>query len=124
MKPQEKFSLKKRLESFRYAFEGVWTLIKEEHNARIHIAGAITAVTLGFYLNITQTEWFIIVLCIGLVFSAEAFNSALEKLADKVSSDYDLLIKKCKDLASAGVLFISIAALIVGLMIFIPKLEY
>lgn len=116
------FSIKARLKSFTYAFQGWKVLIGEEHNARIHLAAAITAVVAGIFLKISSLEWIVIVLAIALVFAAEAFNSAIEYLCNFVSPQYHELIKKIKDLAALAVLFIAAGALISGLIIFLPKI--
>lgn len=116
------FSIKKRLESFRYAFRGITTLLKHEHNARIHLAAAILAVAAGGWLGISANEWIAITICIGSVFALEAVNSAIERLADFVSPDFQELIGQAKDIAAGAVLFAAIAAAITGLIIFIPKI--
>lgn len=116
------FSWSARAQSFKYAFKGIYTLIKQEHNARIHLCAAIIAIILGVILHLSSLEWCIISLCIGGVFMAEALNSAIEALCDKTCKEYDLLIKKAKDVASAGVLFFALAALVCGIIIYLPKL--
>ena len=78
----EKFSVRKRLKSFGYAFNGLKLLVKEEHNSRIHLVAAVVAILLGWGLNISLAEWLVLLLVIGAVFVAELFNSALENLAD------------------------------------------
>lgn len=119
---QEKFSFKKRLISFRYAFIGINNLIKTEHNARIHVAAATVVIVSGFLFGLTKTEWCFIIFAIGSVFSAEAFNSAIEALCNYCTLDHHQMIKKCKDIAAGGVLFTAIAAAIIGMIIFIPKI--
>lgn len=79
------------------------------------------AICFGFLLKIGSKEWIAIIFSISLVFSFELINSAVEKLADVVSPEIHPVIKKAKDLAAAAVLVSSIAALIIGLLIFIPK---
>lgn len=116
------FSFRKRLKSFVYAFRGVGLLVRNEHNARIHLVAAATAVTAGFLLKITAVEWTIIVLVIGTVLAAEAFNSALEALCDLVSPGYHESVKKAKDLAAGAVLVVAIAAAVIGSVIFLPRL--
>ncbi len=117
-----KFSIQKRLQSFKYAINGLKILIKEEHNSRIHLLAVIIAIILGFIFEITLCEWIGITLSAGMVIALELINSAIENLADCVTKEQNELIKKAKDLAAGGVLFGSIAALITGLLIFIPKL--
>lgn len=117
---QEEFSWSKRLRSFRYAFHGMATLLRDEHNSRIHVA-FMTAVTIaGFLFGITSAEWCIVLICFGMVLMAEAMNSAIEAIADLVMPERHPLIEKAKDVAAAGVLFTAISAAIAGLIIFIP----
>ncbi len=116
------FSIKARLKSFTYAFQGWKVLIGEEHNARIHLASAIMAIIAGVLLKISSLEWIVIVLAISIVFAAEAFNSAIEYLCNFVSPQYHELIKKIKDLTALAVLFIAAGALVSGLIIFLPKI--
>ena len=121
MKPQ-KFSLSNRIRSFGYAFKGLRILFKEEHNSRIQLIAAIAVIIAGFVFNISQTEWIAIIFAIGLVLAMEAINSAIEGLADFVSPEKHEMIKKIKDLSAAGVLISALAALIIGLIVFVPKL--
>ena len=118
----EKFSAKKRLRSFKYAFNGLKILIRDEHNARIHFVVFLLALILGILLSISAHEWIIIFLVSSMVFSMEIINSAIENLADLVSLDKSEKIKKIKDLSAAAVLISAIVALIAGCIIFIPKL--
>lgn len=116
------FTFRKRLKSFVYAFRGIRLLIGREPNARIHCFAAICALVLGFALHISSTEWIAITIVIGLVFAFEATNSSIEALADLVSPEYNEAIKHTKDLAAGAVLLSALSALVVGLLIFIPKL--
>ena len=122
MKEQKKFSIKDRFKSFSYAFNGLKLLLKEEHNSRIHLAITITVLILSILLKISTTEWLFVILLIGFVFVTEILNSAIENLADFVSPEKNNLIKKVKDLAAAGVLLSAVTALIVGIVIFLPKI--
>lgn len=97
-------------------------LIGGEHNAWIHCAATVVAVTLGVLLGLSAGEWTAVVICIGAVLSAEAFNSAIEALADRVSPGYDEAVKRTKDLAAGGVLLVAVAAVVVGAIVFLPKL--
>lgn len=116
------FSVRKRLESFRFAFNGLKIMVREEHNSRIHMAAALLALILGWYLEINSGEWLVLIGVTGLVFTAELLNSALEHLADVVSAGYNGKVKKAKDLAAASVLVSSIIALLAGCIIFLPKI--
>ena len=122
MKTSNPFSISQRLKSFKYAFAGLRTLFIEEHNARIHLLGAVVAVILGFVLKISLGEWIALVIVMGLVFICELFNTSLEALADFVSPGKHPQIKKVKDLAAAAVFISALSALITGIIIFIPKI--
>jgi diacylglycerol kinase len=119
---EENFSIKKRLLSFSYAFDGLRILFKEEHNSRIHLLAAVVAIILGVLLEISSLEWIAIVFSIGLVFAFEILNSALENLADYASPEKNDLIRKAKDLSAAAVFVAAMAALTVGFIIFLPKI--
>ena len=114
--------LKKRLDSFKYAFAGIRDLFKTEPNVIIHTVAALLAIAMGFYFSISPFEWCFIIFAITFVFSAEAFNTALEYLTNLVSPDYHELAGKTKDVAAGAVLFAAIGAAIVGLIIFLPKI--
>lgn len=118
----EKFSIKKRFKSFTYAGKGIKSFIAGEHNAWIHSIATIIVIILGFVLHISIYEWAILVICIGIVFAAEAFNTAIERLVNLVSPEQNKTAGDVKDIAAGAVLICAIAAAIVGLLIFIPKL--
>lgn len=75
------FTFRKRLASFRYAFNGIRLLIQKEHNAWIHCFATICVIIAGFSFGLSQTEWMAVVIVIGAVLSAEAINSSIESLA-------------------------------------------
>lgn len=108
--------------SFKYAFQGVKQLFRNEPNAWIHAFVAVGVVIAGFLLQLAIWEWIVVIILIGIVFAAEAFNSAVEALSDAVSPDYNLLIKQAKDLSAAAVLISALAAAIIGILIFGPKI--
>ncbi|HEV7348785.1 diacylglycerol kinase family protein [Telluribacter sp.] len=112
----------KAFRSFRFAGAGIMSLFRYENNARIHLLAALLVIFLGVGLQISLAEWGLVITQIGLVWMAEAFNTALEKLADVVSPDYHPTIKAVKDLAAGGVLMVALSAVIVGGLVFIPKL--
>ncbi|MFT5168246.1 MAG: diacylglycerol kinase (ATP) [Saprospiraceae bacterium] len=114
--------LRKRIESFRFAFAGIAHFVKSEPNVIIHLIAAAIAVGMGFFFAITTIEWCLVIFAIGLVLSAEAFNTSIEYLTDLVSPDYHELAGKTKDVAAAAVLLTAIAAATVGLLIFLPKI--
>lgn len=121
-KTVEAFSFKKRLESFKYAFKGFIWLFRFEHNARIHLFALIAGIIAGIFFQISKEEWSLLCIVAGFVFSAEAFNSSVEFLADEVSLEKRDRIGKSKDLAATAVLIAAFSALIIGSIIFVPKI--
>lgn len=116
------FTLRKRLKSFKFAFNGIRLLITREHNAWIHCFAAICVIIAGFVFDISTTEWIAVTFAIGTVLAAEAVNSSIEAIADLVSPEYNEAIKRTKDLAAGAVLILAISAAIIGLIIFVPKI--
>ncbi len=114
------WSLKSRGRSFRYAWQGI-TLLFRQPNACIHAAVTVVVLICGLWLGLKAWEWCVVALCIGCVLMAEGFNTAIETLADRVSTDYDEKVGKCKDLAAGAVLLMVMAAVVAGLIIFLPK---
>lgn len=108
--------------SFKYAFEGIFYLIKTQQNAKIHFFAALFAIGLGWWLKISNIECVIIALSIGLVFAFESINTAIEVLCDLYHPDFHPKIKIIKDLSASAVLIVTGAAIICGLFIFLPKL--
>ena len=88
----------------------------------IHLVIAIATICLGICLSISSFEWVIIIFLIGIVFIAELFNTAIEKLGDLITKDYNESIKKAKDFSAAAVFIAALTAVVIGLIIFIPKL--
>jgi diacylglycerol kinase len=113
--------LQQRINSFKYAFQGVFDLFRSQPNALIHLLAAIVAIVAGYYFSISKTEWAIVLLTIFLVLAAEAFNTAIEYLTDLVSPEYNELAGKTKDAAAAGVLLTAMGAVAVAAMIFFTK---
>lgn len=118
----EKFSIKKRIKSFSYAFAGLKVLFCEEHNSWIHAVAAVMAIVAGFLFRISYMEWIAVLIVIGMVISAEILNSSLERTADFVKAERDDRKRDIKDLGAAAVLVCAIVAVLVGLIIFLPKI--
>ncbi|MBW8333653.1 MAG: diacylglycerol kinase family protein [Prolixibacteraceae bacterium] len=118
----DKGGLKRRMKSFKYAFTGIYELIKSEPNARIHLIATIAAVAAGFFLQISNAEWCVILIVIGLVWAAEAFNTVVEKLFDHFFTEYHETARVAKDVAAGAVLVCALVALACGVIIFLPKL--
>ena len=104
--------------SLGYAWKGFKTAFIEERNLKIHVAAAVIVSLLGFYFHITTMEWIALVIVIGLVIALELVNSATENLTDLASKEIHPLAGKAKDMAAAAVLFASVIAVVVGLLIF------
>lgn len=115
------FSIKARLKSFTYAFNGLRVMFKNEHNAWIHCFATLCTVTTGIIFKLSALEWVAIIFAIVLVIAGETFNSAIEKLCDVVQPNRDERIGKIKDMSAGAVLLCAIAAVAVGLLIFVPK---
>lgn len=114
------FSIVKRAKSFTHAGRGICVFLKSTHNAWMHVGAFVIAVALGVYLDITQTEWIAVILASGLVFTAEAFNTAIEIDIDLTSPEYHPAAKNTKDVAAGAVLISAVTALAVGLFVFLP----
>ena len=118
----KKFSWRARLRSFRYAGRGIGYLIAREHNAWIHLVVAVAVITAGICLQLSRIEWIAVIFAIGFVLAAEAINSAIERLSDRITLRSDPVIRDAKDLAAGGVLIAAITAAVVGLIVFIPRI--
>jgi diacylglycerol kinase (ATP) len=115
----QKFSLKNRVISFKYAFNGLRELFIGQHNAQIHLLAMFAVIIAGVVVEISRQDWLIVILTIALVLMAEAMNTAIEYLADACVPEHHPLIAKAKDIAAAGVLVCAIAALVVALFVFL-----
>jgi diacylglycerol kinase len=97
-------------------------VFRTEQNMRVHLILAALVLALGAFLQISTTEWGLLLLCIGMVLAAECFNSSIERLADRISQEEHYLIRVAKDAAAGGVLMVSLSAAAVGALVFLPKL--
>src|SRR5688572_19101875 len=114
--------IRKHLASYRYALRGIWLAFRHEHNMRLHLAAGVAVLLVNYLLKISRTEWLITLMLIGLVWMAEIFNTAIEKLADRVSKEYDPLIGQAKDMAAGAVTIICILAVVCAVIIYWPYL--
>ena len=110
-----------RIMSVKYAAKGFWILITSENSiiAQIIIAGLVTI--LGFIMNLSATEWMFQIFSIGLVLVAESLNTAIEKMADFIHPNYHKQIGRIKDISAGAAFFAAIFAVIIGLIIYLPK---
>lgn len=117
-----KYSLKRFFQSFGYAFIGIFTVYKTEQNILIHTIFTILVTILGFYLKISNIEWCILVLVISLVIALEIINTSIEYAIDMAMPNIHPMAKMAKDAASGAVLVSAIGSIIIGLIIFLPKI--
>lgn len=108
--------------SFKCAFCGIITALKKERNIKIHFVAMFIVIVLGFLLKISQIEWIVCLILFALVIGAELINSAIESTVDLAMPDIHEKAKFAKDVAAGAVLFIAIVSLIIGIIIFMPKL--
>jgi len=119
---KEPFSLRARMASFRNAWKGLSVFVRQEHNAWIHLSMTVLVILAGVLFRISTYEWIAVVFAIGLVISAEAINSAIERLADVVQPNRDERIRDVKDICAGAVLVCAMTAFVIGLIVFLPKL--
>ncbi|MEH7236063.1 diacylglycerol kinase family protein [Bacillus sp. JJ1562] len=110
------------IKSFSYALQGLREAFFSERNLQIHFLFSLIVVICGFFFQITNVEWMVILLLIGGMFSIELMNTAVEKVVDLVTSEFHPLAKKAKDISAGAVLIYAIISVIVGLIIFLPYL--
>lgn len=110
------------LKSFVFAFSGIRMALVNERNLQIHLAVALAVMFSGIYFGITRFEWMIILLAIGGMFSLELLNTAIERAVDLSTEDYHPLAKQAKDIAAGAVLVFAIISVIIGGVIFLPKI--
>lgn len=112
-----------RLKSFTFAFNGAVKLITTEHSIIVQFSLGILMTIAGFYFHINTTEWLFQTLAIGLVMSIEGLNTAVEKIADFIHPNYHERIGFIKDIAAGAVFFAAVTAVIIGLIIYLPKFQ-
>lgn len=110
------------IKSMRNAFSGLITAFKDERNFRIEVMIAVFTLIMSWLLEVSLTEFTVIVFCIIIVLVAELFNSALEHLVNLFSPELHVDARKAKDISAAAVLVISLGSAIVGTIIFLPKI--
>lgn len=116
------FSFAARVKSFQFAVSGLRTALITEHNFRVHFFMTVAMVVTALILSISKMEAIVLCIVTGLVWMAELFNTAIEKIMDFISIQQHPEIKLIKDIAAAAVLIAAIVAFITGSIVFIPKL--
>jgi diacylglycerol kinase len=111
-----------RLQTFAYALHGLAHLVRTQPNARVHLLAAALVCAAGVYFGLSRGEWLGVTVAIVLVWSAEAFNTALECLADALHPERHPGIGRAKDVAAAAVLIAALGAVVIGMLVFVPHL--
>ena len=119
---ENKFSVKKRILSFKYAFKGIAYIYKTQHNSWVHTFFMVLAFTLNIVLKLDLIEWVAILIVMCVVLVAEIFNTAIELIIDFISPEYNKIAGIVKDVAAGGVLLTVIFAVAVGGIIYLPKI--
>jgi diacylglycerol kinase len=114
--------IKRHLLSYKYAARGIWLALALDQNMRIHAMVTIAVVFMNYFLDISRIDWIVSLMLIGLVWMAEIFNTAIERLADRVSQERHVLIAQAKDMAAGAVLIICVFAAICAIFIYSPYL--
>lgn len=115
-------STRRFLMAFRYAFAGIWHLLRTQRNFQIHVLIGAIAIALGIALRIARWEWVALALTIGMVLAAEGFNTAIEATVDLATRERHPLARIAKDVAAGTVLLCALTAIAVGVLIFGPRL--
>lgn len=113
--------VRRRAASFGYAFRGVWAALRTEVHLWFHAAATVVVLGLGLYFGLERWEWAAIALAVGAVWCAELVNTAIEAVVNLVSPEFHPLAGRAKDVAAGAVLVMALAALVVGLLIFGPR---
>lgn len=121
-KDKNPFSFGRLVDSFTYAIQGLWHAVKTEKNFQIHLTAALIVSICGFTFRLSKVEWLFILICIFGMFSLELLNSAIEKTIDLVTEEIRPLAKQAKDMAAGAVLIYAVMTVVIGLIIFIPKI--
>lgn len=122
MKKYKKNYSKNLLDSFNYAIQGIMSAFMSERNLKIHIIIMLLVITLGFCLEISTYEWIVCIIVFGIVIAGEILNTAIETVVDIVMPNLDYRAKLAKDLSAGAVLVLAIMSIIVGCIIFVPKI--
>lgn len=110
------------ISSFRFAIHGILDVCRHGNNMKIHLVAGLMSILLSIYLQLSTLEWCCILACIFVVLAAEMLNSAIEYTVDLITPDYHELAKKAKDAGAGAVLLVSIMAVIIACIIFLPKM--
>lgn len=110
-----------RIKAITYAAKGFWILITSEHSIITQASIGIIMTIIGFLMHLSATEWMFQIMAIGLILVAESLNTAIEKMADFIHPEYHKQIGRIKDISAGAAFFAAIIAIIIGLIIYVPK---
>jgi len=110
------------LRKVSYALTGIKTAFAEEKHIRIHVTVALLVIILGAIVSLHPIEWMIVLLTIGNIIALELINSGIERAVDFTGTEIHPLAKKAKDMSAGAVLIMSIIAVVIGIIIFMPKI--
>ncbi|WP_339705483.1 diacylglycerol kinase family protein [uncultured Kriegella sp.] len=119
--PKESFA-KNRIKSVGFALRGALLLIRTEASIKVQVGITVLVTIAGFYYSLSATEWILQIFAIGLVMGIEGMNTAVEKIADYIQPEFDKKIGFIKDISAGAVMLVSIAASIIGVIIYLPKI--
>ncbi len=106
--------------SFSYAITGIMTALWSERNMRIHLLVSLLVIGCALFFSISQLEWLFVIFAIGGIFSLELINTAIERVVDLITKEYQPLAKQAKDIAAGAVFIYAITVVVIGIMIFLP----
>ena len=119
---EKKWKNKRFIDALKNAVSGIFYVIKTEKNLRIQLVVALLVILAGFFFKISGLEWIVLILIIFMVIFAELFNTTVEIVVDMYTTEYNENAKKAKDIAAGAVTIISISSIIIGIIIFLPKI--
>ena len=118
-----RFSLTDRVKSFGFAFAGIGFMLRTQHNAWLHLAATGLVIAAGLLLQVTASDWRWLIVATGMVWAAEAFNTAVEYVCDAIAPGYSEVVKHAKDIAAGAVLISAGCAAAIGLITLWPYLQ-
>lgn len=118
----KKKGINRLVKSFTYAFDGLKYAFKYEQNILVHTLATILVIIAGIFFKISLTEWLVLALIIGLVIATELINTSIEATIDLITKEVHPLAKVAKDTAAAAVLVFGLTAIVIGCIIFLPKI--
>lgn len=117
------FTMTARLKSFAYAIQGIFFMLKTQHNAWLHLIASLLVIAAATYCGVNSSDWRWLVVAMAMVWVAETINTAVEYVCDVVSPSYSHAVKHAKDIAAGGVLIAAVGAALIGMLTFWPYIS-